>query len=155
MDQKSEKISSEFKDMILDMHKSGTRPVQIHARLQEKFGDKFHFNIEQVRYLTRKNQDINIAPAVCLGDLIAWARSIRTVPNDIDTPFVLAMTHLNNKFHIVFSTLRLLSLAKHSPDVFSADTTYQTHWQEYPLNIVGCFDKMNQFHMLADFDNFI
>lgn len=146
-DTKSQKMSVNFKEMILEMHKNGTRPVHIHSRMKEKFPDTFHYNIEQVRYVVRKNQEKNVDPAVSIGDLIAWARANKTVPTDIDTPFVIATSHLNNKFNIVFSALRSLSHADRN--VLSADTTYQTHWQEYPLNIVGVFDKMNQFHILA------
>lgn len=123
-DPKFEKMSSDFKDIIVDLSKNGTRPVQIHLYMQEKFGERFHYNIEQVRYILRKHQEENIEPAVCLGDLLSWARSMKTVPNDVDTPFVIGMTSLNSKFNIVFSTLRLLSHA--NQDVFCAATNV---WQ--------------------------
>lgn len=144
---KSEKMSSNFINIIVDLSKNGTKPIQIHSYMKEKFGEQFHYDIEQVRYVLRKHHEENIEPVICVGDLISWASSMRKEPDDVDAPFVISMTHLNTKFDIVFSTLRLLSHA--AQNGFCADTTYQTHWQGFPLNIAGCFDKMNQFHMLA------
>lgn len=143
----NEKMLPHFKKIIIESFKNGQRPAQIHAQMTEKFGATFHYNIGQVRHVIRKHTEENIEPTVSIGDLIAWARSLRTVPEDIDTPFVISMTNLSTKFNIVFSTLRLLSHA--SRDVYSADTTYQTHWQGFPLNLVGCYDAMGQFHVLA------
>lgn len=34
-------------------------------------------------------------------------------------------------------------------EIWCADSTYQTNWQEYPVNIAGTFDRAGKFHFLA------
>lgn len=141
----TEKISIEFQKTITQLAKNNMKPFAILTYMKNNF--EFNYNIEQVRYVIRKHEENSNEPVVSIGDLIAWAKSLRRTPVDDDTPFVIAFSHLNTKFNVIFSTIRLLSHAAN--DGISADSTYQTNWQGFPLNIVGGFDAMQKFHMIA------
>lgn len=141
-----EKMPSAFQEAIIELKNNGTKPLKILSHMKAKF-QPFKYNIEQIRHVIRKNEKANIEPVVSIGDLISWAKTLRNIPINEDSPFVLAITHLHTKFNIVFSTLRLLSHA--AAQGICADATYQTNWQGFPVIITGGFDAMQKFHMFA------
>lgn len=122
------------------------RPIHIFEYMKNRFSK---FNIGQLRYIIRKHAAENIPQTVNVGDLVSWIKTQRHVPKDLDTPFVLSFSQLpvNSTFNVVFSTLRMLSHA--NSEIWCADTTYQTNWQGYPVNIAGGYDRIGQFHFLA------
>lgn len=146
----SEKIPEDIIKEIIAQHRQNIRPVRIFDYITERFGQRFSgYNISQMRYIIRKHVTENIPQTVNVGDLVSFIKANRKVPKDLDTPFVLSFTQstAQNTFNAIFSTLRLLSHAE--SEIWSADTTYQTNWQGYPLNITGAYDRIGQFHLLA------
>lgn len=132
---------------IIQQHRHNMRPIRIFDYLKERFGDLFHYNLSQIRYVIRKFTSENVSPAVDVGDLISWVKTLRSTPNDIDTTFVISFTQSQKTFNIVFSTLRMLGNAAN--EIWCADSTYQTNWQDYPVIIAGALDRCGKFHFLG------
>lgn len=141
------KLPQDYRAEIAEQAKSKVRPANILKSTNNRLGNKYPLKIRQVRYEISKMSSSQ--PIVNFGDLAAWIKSKRAIPNDLDEPFCIGFTQnpSNMKFNAVFSTLRLLSHADQS--IWCADTTYKTVWQGYPLNIIGAQDAMQKFHPLA------
>lgn len=141
------KIPEEYIQEILEQAKSKTKPFQILKSIERRFGKTFPITIRQIRYEIQKHE--HSQPIVSFGDLTTWIKSLRSIPNDLDKPFCIGFTQnpAAKKFNAVFTTIRLLSNARHS--IWCADTTYKTVWQGYPLNVFGIQDAMQKFHLIA------
>lgn len=143
------KVPDNYLAEIKKLHQNRTKPIDILKSLKRTFASQFDINITQVRYQISKLEK-DIEPVVNFGDLCAWLRSMKTVPNGEDVPFVLSFTQnpATKHFNAVFSTKRLLS---HSVNqrILCADSTYKLVWQNYAITFVGTFDAMHQFHVLC------
>jgi hypothetical protein len=91
-------------------------------------------------------------PSVSATELRTWCDERKSIPEDLDEPFVVASTiHAESTLleeqdlKIVFSTKRLLSIAR-KLRMIQADATYKLLWQGFPVIIVGTSDKDNVFH---------
>lgn len=114
-------------------------------------------------------------PAVSIEDLIAFCEENKAIPNDMDTPYVIAYEHspleehanhsgdsddddegedrdggTTNWFRYIVTTKRLLLNAQ-STDIIHADATNKITVQRYPLLLFGATDKTpdQKFHPIA------
>lgn len=112
-------------------------------------------------------------PAVSIEDLILFCENNKQIPDDLDTPWVMAYQHsrLNNLsdssdeseksqsgddgnadnwFRYMVTTRRLLLNAK-SSDIIHSDATNKITVQKYPLLVFGATDKTpdQKFHLFA------
>lgn len=67
-----EKMPKDIKDEIIHQRRHGCRPYDIFESVKEKFKDRFHYNISQIRHVIRNHVEKTVAPAIDVGDLISW-----------------------------------------------------------------------------------
>lgn len=85
-----------------------------------------------------------------LGDLAAWAKLHSTTPPGNETGFVIGSDFdgTTGRFRLVYSSKKLMSRFS-TLDVLSADCTFKTTLQGYPLVVVCLVDKMRHAHPVA------
>lgn len=83
-------------------------------------------------------------------DLEDHCKRLTTCPDALDKPFVLQYVcdAANEMFRMVFSTRRLIELAKRV-QVLVVDATYKLIVEGFPLIICGTIDMMRQFHPIC------
>ncbi|XP_062558177.1 uncharacterized protein LOC134223055 [Armigeres subalbatus] len=83
-------------------------------------------------------------------ELATWTKSKSFAPTENETAFVIGydIDQDNGRFRIVYSSVKLLSLFR-TLDVLSADCTFKTTMQGYPLMVVCLVDKMRHAHPVA------
>ncbi|XP_062535371.1 uncharacterized protein LOC134204581 [Armigeres subalbatus] len=84
------------------------------------------------------------------SELATWTKSKSATPTENETAFVIGydIDQDNGRFRIVYSSVKLLSLFR-TLDVLSADCTFKTTMQGYPLMVVCLVDKMRHAHPVA------
>ncbi|XP_021701033.1 uncharacterized protein LOC110676644 isoform X2 [Aedes aegypti] len=85
-----------------------------------------------------------------LGDLAAWAKLNSSTPNNHETGFIIGsdIDGGTGCFRLVYSSKKLLSHFR-TLDILSADCTFKTTLQGYPLMVVCLVDKMRHAHPVA------
>lgn len=145
------KLSAEVKSEILALQAQSRSVKRTMDGINTKHGPNGTvYSYHQVRHAVSSHKNKNILPAVTIGDVVTWVKTIRNIPNDLDTPFALSLTYNENigSMIMVLSTKRLLQNATKNT-VWCTDSTYKLNWQGYPLLIVGTFDAAKHFHLIA------
>lgn len=142
-------IRKEVKSKIETLFGSGiTKPNQIICHLRnEGFDVPSKMQITNFISVIRKKTEPAI---VSIGQLCQLCEENEDTPVDEDQPFFVGkiIDATEKKFHVMASTLRLLSNSTKSK-ALHADATYKLLFEGFPVLVVGTTDKNRHFHPLG------
>lgn len=147
------KFSAELVDEIFVLKNDfSMKPTALRAHLERhvQFKNSPLPSVHQIRGILSASQRERIQPTFTFVELIEWCKSEAKTPTDPDAAFVIGHIYNQNDHSFAFgvSTLRLLEHAKQFDNI-CADGTYKIVWQEMPLVVLGCLDRLKHFHVIA------
>lgn len=151
-------ISEKMKEIIISCSEKRMTPKYIVAHIDEMrehhglFIDEKTPAMRQIYYIVSTHKATKTPKIIELGQIIEWAETNTTVPEEIDSPFVIGFNHSDEdeelKFQIVVSTCRMIDHCA-AQIFFCVDATYKLNYQGYPFIVVGAIDKCRKFHPLC------
>lgn len=143
-----------IKSVILSMGKTGTKPAAILKYLKDQYPENRVPKITSIRnLLNRGSSNQKTENIVSIGEIIAWAETLQTVPEDVASPFILNYESSEQGaspkyFRFIMSSKQLLQNATKS-NIIQTDATYKLIWNGFPVFVLGTTDKNKKFHLIA------
>jgi hypothetical protein len=139
-------IPENLRTKLLSLYNAGVKPASLISSFRKEgiILEKQQLN----NFLKNEKKKKLGSKAFCLKDLIDYAETKKSVPDDINEVFVVDYEYKTEpriEFRIFLSTKKLISFTKFSKHVL-ADATYKVTDEGYPSLTCGTTDKNKNFH---------